>query len=74
MYRTPSPTAETTVADLELSEGDTMRYRFDFGDHWEHRVDVGEVGSGSIDGEPVLVEKHGESPPQYPDSKARRSD
>jgi hypothetical protein len=60
--------AETTIADLDLAEGDTLRYLFDFGDHWEHTVDVRDVRNGALDGPPAVVEERGDSPPQYPDS------
>jgi hypothetical protein len=58
--------AETTIADLELSVDDMMDYLFDYGDNWEHHVEVRETHDGSLDGAPAIVAAHGDSPPQYP--------
>lgn len=58
---------DTSISDLELSVGDSMHYLFDYGDSWEHHVEVREIRDGSLDGEPAIVAEHGDSPPQYPD-------
>lgn len=59
--------ADTTIADLELSIDDMMDYLFDYGDSWEHHIEVRETSDESLDGEPAIVAEHGDSPPQYPD-------
>lgn len=59
--------SETTIGDLELSVNDSMHYLFDYGDCWEHHVEVREIRDGSLDGEPAIVAERGDSPPQYPD-------
>ena len=41
-------------------------HEFDFGDGWEHHIDIQDIRDGSIDGEPVVVDKQGDAPPQYP--------
>ncbi len=58
--------AETTIDDLDLNECQTLFYEFDFGDGWEHHIDIQDIRDGSIDGEPVVVDKQGDAPPQYP--------
>jgi hypothetical protein len=62
--------AEATKLDeLGLEKGQSFEYLFDFGDSWEHLIIVeqtdGEVERGRY---PRIVEKRGESPPQYPDA------
>lgn len=59
--------AETTVGDLDLDEGATLSYTFDFGDGWEHAVELRATREGSLDGDPVVVDEAGAAPPQYPD-------
>ena len=59
--------ADTTIQDLDLEEGGAMYYLFDFGDNWEHRIEVREVNDGSLEGPPRVVAEHGEAPDQYPD-------
>lgn len=60
--------ATTTLDELALKKRQTFDYLFDFGDQWEHTLTV-EATDGIVEaGEyPRLIEKHGESPPQYPD-------
>jgi hypothetical protein len=59
--------AETTIDDLDLEESQTLFYEFDFGDGWEHHIDIQEIRNGSLDGKPVAVDQQGEAPPQYPE-------
>lgn len=60
--------ATTTLEELPLKKRQTFDYLFDFGDNWEHVITVqatdGTVEPGAY---PRILEKHGESPPQYPD-------
>jgi hypothetical protein len=58
--------AETTIDDLSLAESQTLFYEFDFGDGWEHHIELQEAREGTLDGEPVVVDSQGEAPPQYP--------
>lgn len=58
--------AETSIDDLDLVESQSLFYEFDFGDSWEHHIKLEEIRDESLDGEPVVVDEHGESPPQYP--------
>lgn len=59
--------AETTIDDLELNQSQTLFYEFDFGDGWEHHIDIEAIREGSLDDDSVVVEKQGAAPPQYPD-------
>jgi hypothetical protein len=60
--------AETTVDELKLRRGRKFDYLFDFGDSWWHEITVEGVGGTPEDVQyPRIVEKHGASPPQYPD-------
>lgn len=58
--------AETRLDELKLEKGQKLDYLFDFGDSWWHEITVektdGEVETGLY---PRIVEKRGESPPQY---------
>ncbi len=59
----------TTIAALNLKPGNLFFYWFDFGDDWWHEVRLLEInppvkGKGRY---PRIVERRGESPPQYAD-------
>ena len=58
----------TRIDSLGLKTKDRLAYWFDFGDDWWHQVDVlaveDEIPSGRF---PRVVERVGESPPQYVD-------
>jgi hypothetical protein len=58
--------AETTIDDLDLVESQSMFYEFDFGDGWEHHIELEDIREGSLDDDPVVVDEHGDAPPQYP--------
>jgi hypothetical protein len=60
--------AETTIDDLGLEPSQTLFYEFDLGDGWEHHIELQATREGSLDGDPVLVDEHGDAPPQYPTS------
>ena len=66
---------DTTIGSLGLMTGRTLKYLFDFGDEWWHDVTVeqtdGEPGPGR---HPQVLEKHGASPPQYPDPEEDDAD
>jgi hypothetical protein len=59
---------ETKIGALNLAVGEPFGYWFDFGDDWWHQLNVvaieGEVPDGQY---PRVVERVGDSPPQYPD-------
>lgn len=59
--------AETTIDELDLEESRTMFYEFDFGDGWEHHIELQAIREGTLDGEPVVVDEQGDAPPQYPE-------
>ena len=59
--------AETTIDDLDLEQSQSLFYEFDFGDGWEHHIELQEIREGSLDGEPVIVDEQGDAPPQYPE-------
>ena len=61
--------AEDTDLDrLGLRARQTFYYLFDFGDSWWHDITVAQVGAPVEKGKyPRVLEKHGKSPPQYPD-------
>jgi hypothetical protein len=62
--------AKTKLGVLELEVGQRILYLFDFGDSWWHEITVESVGGPVGKGEyPQVVERRGESPPQYPDSE-----
>jgi len=58
--------AETPIDELELDLSQTLFYEFDLGDGWEHHIEIEEIREGSPDDGPIVVEKQGEAPPQYP--------
>jgi hypothetical protein len=60
--------AKTKIASLGLQKKQRFEYLFDFGDEWWHELTVEEVDGEPDEGEyPRIVEKHGTSPPQYPE-------
>ncbi|MBX2840404.1 MAG: plasmid pRiA4b ORF-3 family protein [Flammeovirgaceae bacterium] len=59
---------ETKIEELGLVERQTMKYLFDFGDHWEFDVVLEEVsGDDSVLDGPELIKSKGDAPDQYPD-------
>jgi hypothetical protein len=60
--------AETAIESLPLRPRQKFSYLFDFGDEWWHDISVEQVNVPSEKGKyPRVLEKHGKSPPQYPD-------
>jgi hypothetical protein len=59
---------ETKIGSLDLEEGEPFGYWFDFGDDWWHQINVvaikEEMPAGNY---PRIIERVGESPPQYVD-------
>ena len=61
-------TDEVRLGEFSFSPGMEMTFFFDFGDCWEFLVVVEEIDSNKIDkSEPVIIERHGKAPEQYPD-------
>ena len=62
----PGNAAVTRLNALGLTPSTKFYYLFDFGDSWEHTVEVISVHDKEPEGRyPVVVERHGESPLQY---------
>jgi len=61
--------SKTNIGSLGLKAGDTLHYLFDFGDSWQHELTVEAVGQPLEPKRryPSMMEKHGQSPPQYPE-------
>lgn len=61
--------SEAELNSLELKVGQTFEYLFDFGDSWWHQIKVLAIDiadKNSAVGLPMIVERHGEAPAQYP--------
>jgi hypothetical protein len=57
---------KTSIGDLELKAGQVMFYWFDFGDDWWHKIKVVGIDEDAPSGQyPMIVERIGDSPPQY---------
>ncbi len=64
----PANSAEAPLSSLGLKPRQKFYYLFDFGDEWWHEITVEAVDAPRQRGKyPRIVEKHGKSPPQYPD-------
>ncbi len=62
-------TDEVPIGTLPLEPGQTMDLTYDFGDNWEFTVKLERIEPpDSKIKAPRIVEKHGKSPEQYPDS------
>lgn len=67
--RKPSNAAKTKLDSLHLKLGQTFEYLFDFGDNWLHEIKVmaiEPVDTSTKNKLPMISERHGESPEQYP--------
>lgn len=61
-------THQVEIGQLDLKEGQTFLYLFDYGDSHEFDVTVRSVNPQAKPGKyPKVVDKQGESPPQYPE-------
>jgi hypothetical protein len=59
---------KTTIDSLGLGVGSRFGYLFDFGDCWQHQINVEAVEEKVPEGTyPRVTRKAGKSPPQYPD-------
>ena len=58
------------LSALGLKPGRTFLYLFDFGDEWWHEIAVEQTDAAEEKGRyPRIIEKKGDSPPQYPDAE-----
>jgi hypothetical protein len=57
---------EVQIGELEVPVGQPMTFLFDFGDMWEFDVVLEKIDPEAALKKPVLVERHGEPPEQYP--------
>ena len=65
---TPGNAARAKFSSLGLKPKQVFFYLFDFGDEWWHEITVEQIDAPAEKGKyPRIVEKHGDSPPQYPD-------
>lgn len=63
----PEDASKTTIGSLPLKTRSSFWYWFDFGDNWWHKVKVVAIENECPKGKyPKVVERVGESPPQYP--------
>jgi hypothetical protein len=58
--------SEVEIGDLPIRIGEAMDFLYDFGDQWEFDVVLERVDPEMDVQEPVVLERHGESPEQYP--------
>jgi hypothetical protein len=62
--------AKTRLNSLGLAPKQRFYYLFDFGDSWWHEVTVESLDAAAEKGRyPCVIEKHGDSPSQYPDEE-----
>ena len=68
--------AATTIASLNLRTGKSFFYWFDFGDDWWHEIRLLAINPPTEGKKryPRIVEKKGESPPQYVDWDAEEDE
>lgn len=66
MGKAPGNAARAKLLSLDLEPGQSFLYLFDFGDSWWHTVTVEDTHAPAQPGRyPRILEKRGESPPQY---------
>lgn len=64
----PRNAAKAKLSTLGLKPGQVFLYLFDFGDQWWHEITVEQTDAVPDKGKyPRVLQRHGESPPQYPD-------
>jgi hypothetical protein len=64
----PNNAAKAKLDALKLKPKQVFFYLFDFGDEWWHEITVEQIDAPAEKGKyPKILEKHGKSPPQYPD-------
>ncbi len=67
--------SRTIIGSLPLKPRSTFWYWFDFGDEWWHKIKVVSIEKDYPKGRyPRVVERVGQSPPQYPDGNEDDAD
>ena len=62
----PPFTNEVRVGELSLLSGQTMTFRYDFGDNWEFKVELETITPAAPKlKHPEVLERHGKAPQQY---------
>ena len=62
--------SETKLEEISFEVGDGFGYLFDFGDEWQHDIELLEIVPVEKTGEyPRILNSHGEPPPQYEDAE-----
>jgi hypothetical protein len=62
-------TDQVTIGELPLEPGQSMVFHFDFGDDWRFDVELERIEPPEAKMKaPAIMEKHGKSPTQYPNS------
>ena len=60
----------TKIGSLDLTTGRKLAYLFDFGDSWWHEITVEQTDGNLEQGKyPRVIQKRGDSLPQYPDTE-----
>jgi hypothetical protein len=60
--------SQTTIDSLRLKVGRSFGYLFDFGDDWQHQINVEAIEDKMPQGHyPKVIKRVGKSPPQYAD-------
>ncbi len=68
MDREMNDAAQTKIASLKLKPRQKITYLFDFGDEWWHDIEVEQINlPADKETYPRVLERKGQSPPQYPD-------
>lgn len=57
----------TIIGNLGLSAGQKFLYLFDFGDEWRFIVKVEKLFHEVAPIKPIIVDRYGENPEQYPE-------
>jgi len=64
----PPSTSEVKVGDLSLLLGQSMTFRYDFGDNWKFKVELETISPADPKlSNSTLLESHGKAPEQYGD-------
>lgn len=75
LFEVSKNAAEAKLGALKLKVGQRFLYLFDYGDSWMHEITVEKVNEPVEKGEyPQVVERKGQSPPQYADMEEDESD
>lgn len=60
----------TTIGELGLKVDDAFGYIFDYGDNWQHQINVTAISDTAPRGKyPRVIKRVGQSPPQYMDEE-----